>query len=82
MYNLPPSHTPTEAASRYEAEVRRACEGYLSHGGQKPQASVLFPPPGVDPARYGEFWAAVGAQMKATGWTLIVQGDHAFVEPA
>lgn len=81
MYlTLPPSRPAAEHAAAFEARVAAACQQRRALPNE-PAAYVLFVPAGLDPAEHGAFWDEVKAQMEGTGWTLTVDGDHAFPEP-
>jgi hypothetical protein len=82
MYpNLPPSRPALDHAARFGERVALACKARLLLP-LEPAAYVLFVPHGLDPAEHAAFWAAVAKEMEGTGWTLTIDGDHAFPEPA
>ena len=82
MYpNLPPSRTALDHAARFGDRVALACKARLALP-LEPAAYVLFVPAGLATVDHAAFWEAVKGHMEGTGWTLTIDGDHAFPEPA
>lgn len=80
MYTLPPSRPAADHAAHFGERVAAACTARRALPNE-PAAYVLFVPAGLDPTEHAAFWEAVKGHMEGTGWTLTVDGDHAFPEP-